>query len=260
MGFGTLLSLKHYKTEVTITDSFIPQRRVLSAPEQIVRSLKEKILDGTYSVGDHLPSESQIALEFGVSRPTAREALKILQNMSLVVSKPGLHGGYFVTGVPSDSFIANFGNYLSMGLEMQHISAAELYEFRKLVEVRVAGLAAERRSEEEVEHLGNLIRLSSINTGEFLSKDLAFHRALASASRNRLFDIAVGAINLSLNPLLRSQDLASHIPALEVQLHDIYRAIRAKDAPSAEDSMTNHLRFFWETFASSSGEAMPRNP
>lgn len=224
-------------------------RRVLSAPEQIVKVLKDWLLDGSYPPGARLPSENELAREFGVSRPTAREALKLLEAQHLVMAKAGAGGGYFAARLPSDSFISEFGDYLSMSLGTRSLSIAEVYEFRRLVEIPAAGLAAQRRTEEDVQRLQDaLMDIDDEEYPDFLTADLAFHRALATASHNQLLGIAVGAINLSVQPILQTKDLAHELPLLKAQLEAICKAVVAGSRLDAEMAMDNHLHHFRDTF------------
>lgn len=74
----------------------LPVSRVLPAYQQVANQLRELIMKGTLVVGERLPAEGEMALKFGVSRSTVREALRGLSSQSLVQTKRGVNGGTFV--------------------------------------------------------------------------------------------------------------------------------------------------------------------
>ncbi len=120
----------------------LPIRRVESAPEQIGRAVKEWILDGTLRPGDRLPTEEQMTTLFGVSRPTIREALRELRAAHVLTSGRGRTGGYRVAEVSVRTLGASVAEAISLSLQMQTLTYAQLFEVRVALELQAAGAAA----------------------------------------------------------------------------------------------------------------------
>ena len=115
-----------------------PVRRVRKAYEQVADQLRELIVRGELRPGDRLPVESALARDFGVSRATVREALRLLTAQSLVRTEKGAAGGSYVT-LPTAATISSLV-HANVGLlaETRTVTLEELLEARELVEVPAA--------------------------------------------------------------------------------------------------------------------------
>ena len=118
------------------------KRETLS--DYVMEQLKTAILEGQLKPGETLPSEKELCEKFSVGRSTIREALRALKAMGFVVRD---RDGYKVQKNPADLL----SDGLALKLLSQHISPTELFEARRLLEVKVAGLAAERATDEDIE-------------------------------------------------------------------------------------------------------------
>jgi len=138
----------------------MPVRRVRKAYEQVNDQLRELIVSGELAPGERLPNEAVLAREFGVSRATVREALRILTAQNLIRTTKGAGGGSYVT-LPTVDHISEFlrGN-LNLLSESDHVTLEEFLELRELIEVPAARLAAERASTSDVDRLRDTIRSS----------------------------------------------------------------------------------------------------
>lgn len=104
--------------------------RVSKTAELIANELRSRIARGVLTKGDVLPNELELIRQFGVSRPTLREAFRILESESLIVVRRGSRGGVIVSS-PEISVVArNFG----LLLQMAGTTLADLYEARKIYE------------------------------------------------------------------------------------------------------------------------------
>src|SRR6266568_6981324 len=112
--------------------------------EQVAVQIEERILNGELRAGDRLPTERELAEQFHVSRTAVREALKTLAQKGLVDMRPG-RGTLVIdgtTGALGDSL------GLVMRLELGAVGGSDkLIEVREILEVQIAGLAAERATE-----------------------------------------------------------------------------------------------------------------
>src|SRR3954454_18519287 len=121
--------------------------------EQIAASIQQRIGDDGLNPGDRLGTEEQLANEYGVSRPTLREALRILSSARLVRPVSGPKGGIFVTRTPEESVGRSVSDSIALLLDLKGTSIEELLEARTMLEVPLARFAATRASEETLREM-----------------------------------------------------------------------------------------------------------
>lgn len=119
-----------------MTDAAIKGR---STAEKVAAELREEIATGAFKPGELLPAEHQLVERFGVSRPTCREAIRILQSEGLLLPLRGNRGGARVS-LPDPRRISS---YAGVYLQMQQATIQEIFEARRLVEPEAAGRVAE---------------------------------------------------------------------------------------------------------------------
>lgn len=228
----------------------LPARPVRSAPEQIGTAVKEWILDGTLHPGDRLPSEEQMAKMFGVSRPTVREALRELRSNHLLSSGRGRTGGYRVAEVSVRTLGASVAEAISLSLQMQTLTYAQLFDVRVALELQAAASAAELRTDEELDRLraalAELLQLPS-DPEEVLARDLTFHRTLAESSHNPLL---IGFAGATTTAFWRFAADVGEISATQMVAHldEVVEAVAAHDADGAQLAMRAHLGYFASYF------------
>lgn len=219
------------------------------ASEAICEQIRSMILSGELKPGDRLPSERAMMDMLGRSRPTIREALRMLENDELVRIVPG-SGGAIVMQPSSQSVEQPLETMLSL----EGVSHAELLEFRRINEVAAAGWAAARRTEQELEQLSGLVALAERNSGDFRSfagYDIAFHQAIAAAGHNRIAAIVDKVVHqLVLNMLLAShakkqkREQKQMMESISRSHRAVYDAIAAGDPAAAEAAMSVHIDLF----------------
>ena len=121
-----------------------------SLPDQIATAIRESILSGALAIDQRLPNEAELAAQFGVSRPTVREALKRLAAKNLIRSQRGVSGGNFVTLPSSEQVRSDLSTTATLLVSHEVFSLAEVAESRRLLETLCARLAAERRTTEHL--------------------------------------------------------------------------------------------------------------
>ena len=205
----------------------------ISAAESVRAQLLALIQDGGLSVGDRLPSELELARSFAVSRPIVREALGALRAAGVVESRSG--SGTFVKATqPTRSGLLLLGRY----------SAEDLYEVRAHLEVPGAGLAAQRRTADQLAGLAEIVTRHATRNDpvEWVEDDLAFHVLLAEATGNDLHARLVRdlrELQHEMNIVLaRKSDLRAPLEEHAA----ILLAVRRRDAEGAEDAMASHLK------------------
>jgi DNA-binding FadR family transcriptional regulator len=216
------------------------QRKRLN--EEVSEALKKAIFVGQYRVGDKLPSESELAEVFHVSRPVVREAIRFLEVTGMVTVKQGATGGAFVSGISSRILKENVMDLLILG----NLSVSQLTETRAHIDPEIARLAADRALEEDLIELEKSVRLSQdknsgLDFSEQVENNARFHRLLGRACKNPFYSIIEHTImDFTVEFMLAIQ------PDHEV-LHDpndhgeILGAIMAHDAVKAVAVTQRHI-------------------
>ncbi|WP_182422102.1 FadR/GntR family transcriptional regulator [Aureimonas sp. ME7] len=212
-------------------------------------ALRAKILDGTFVIGDKLPTLAVLAAEFGVSRTVIREAVAALQSDGLLQSRHGV--GVFVLSAdaevpPSQASLTSFE-----GLAQSPIALMDLLELRMAFEVHAAGLAATRRSWGQESRIWDAERAfeEALDREEALdSLDFDFHRSIAEATNNQAFReffeimgprmLPQPAFSRDLNPTLINEP---YIRQTVAEHRAICEAIAAADPDGAREAMKRHL-------------------
>ena len=126
--------------------AFTPEP-VLRPREQVETQLREAIFQGVFEQGGKLPSETELASRFSVSRATVREALRSLASTGLISKVPGAAGGSFVNSFDHESFSVSLVQSMDNILRLGSIDYQEVAQVRELLEVPSASLAAVHRGE-----------------------------------------------------------------------------------------------------------------
>ena len=163
--------------------------------EQIANQIRNLISDGTLRPGDQLPSERELAEQFGVSRTVVREAIRVLGEKGLIEIQAGK--GTFVT----DSF-DKMSDVMRDTLDwVVKVSLAngmlDLVQVRELLEPGIAAIAAEMAEAEEIEIMKKAVVVMDNSMGDadaYVDADLEFHLALAEATQNSVIPVLIDPI------------------------------------------------------------------
>ena len=207
--------------------------------EQIVAYYKQQILNGTWKVGEKIPSENQLCGELGVSRASIRSAVKELIGLGVLES---MHGkGTFLI---DDLLDAQEGARYKITAQ-DCMDMGKVLEFRRIVEPEACYLAAVHMTDELLKELDasfRVMRENITNSVKFVTADLRFHRAISKASENPL-------IEKSLNRLF-DENLKDHQKMNQVfgyqdgiYYHSmILEALRGENADRARQIMFDHMQ------------------
>jgi len=222
-------------------------KKLLTLSEQIADQIRTAIISRDLKPGDKLPPEQELASQLQVSRPTIRDAIKLLAASKLIVTKPGAKGGHFVAEIDLNALINDISDYISLSLSLEGMTIDEVIEVRETVELKSCSLAALRRTDEDLIRLREC--LPSIDSGVssklFYEQDYKFHQAIAKSTHNRMVIITIEAITLSLNKFLTHADCPESLrKELIQQLYEIYEAIEQKNPDLAAAKMGQHLSLF----------------
>ncbi len=210
-------------------------------PDRIYEEILEQIVAGKFLIGDRLPSENQFASDYKVSRAVVREALSRLLADGLVATRQG--SGTFVQRKPGREFLrlAPIGGIADL---------MRCFEFRIALEGETAYLAAQRRTEDNITAMSETFeRLNEANkVGEVaVQLDIAFHKAIARASRNQLFVQTLEALDLHIfNGMNITRNLSlthnrKRLQLVQEEHRRILEAIRDGDEESARREMRAHI-------------------
>ena len=218
--------------------------RSASLGDQLSARIKSQIEAGEFAEGARLPAESDLAEQFGVSRPIIREALSRLRSEGVIVSRRG--SGSYVQRPPSPDLSAQtpFGPLNSLA------QVKMCFQFRATVEGDAAFYAARNRTEDSLtemrEALGKLEE-AVLDQMVGISPDFAFHIAIARATGNGFFEIIMKQlqtpIEFTIN-LARSLSLTrthEHRMTIQGEHVRIFEAIKAGDGETARRVMRSHL-------------------
>jgi DNA-binding FadR family transcriptional regulator len=221
----------------------IPARRSHSNHGEVARAIGVDIIAGRYGAGAKLPSDAELTLMFGVSRPVLRESVKTLVAKGLLTTKAKV-GTVVRERAAWNMFDPDvLAWHLDAGIDKHFLR--DLAEIRLAVEPRAAALAAERRSDADVVHMrASIARMHTEAAGTadgFADADLSLHLHIANASGNP-FVRSIGAV---IEAALRASFVLS-APVIDseynlsVAAHErIVDAIENRDPVAAADAMTN---------------------
>jgi GntR family transcriptional repressor for pyruvate dehydrogenase complex len=215
------------------------------ASEQIALAIRRHVEQADLQPGDRIGTEAELAAEFGVSRPTLREALRLLAGSHLVRSTQGRNGGIFVASTPNEGMGLNLSESVRTMLAADSVSLDELLQARVFLESPLAGLAALHHGDETLAALEQAVLVAeSLQPGSdaFNAADKEFHRLIADAAGNELLrsftswtiDVLQPSLAAQIGPRVRHKDIID-------QHRAILRAIRRGQQAGAERAMRAHL-------------------
>lgn len=226
-------------------------RRPVSIPYAVMEEIQRVFLERGYKVGDRLPSERELAKQLAVGRSSLREAVQGLQTMGLVEVRHGV--GTF--------FVREPGKWLLSPLKLIGLPSpnlfAELIEARLLVEVRLAALAAERATEEDIARIRECAsNRAHARHGEYVERGLEFHQAVAEAAHHSVLESMLKAVShlyfdvLDRLDMVAQNRLAAFVARQQGGHEAIIERIEARDAAGAAEAMLSHLRDLQSEFPS----------
>ncbi|WP_077613885.1 FadR/GntR family transcriptional regulator [Caenibacillus caldisaponilyticus] len=208
--------------------------------EQIVDQIKRLIEEGKLRPNDRLPPERDLAQQLGCSRTSLREACRVLESEGLIVSKPG--GGRYIQKVDQRLIL----KYQVNPIDVIEISTViQFLEAREVLEPKIAEIACERATEEDIEKMGRalvLMKEKLKKPEEEIDADSNFHLSLAQATHNFVF-VSFMDSNLNLYRQVRKQTLqkAERYSESFQEHNEILEAVKRRDKAAAMEAMKIHL-------------------
>lgn len=223
------------------------------ASEAIYEQIKELIIQGQLKPGDRLPSERSLMELMGRSRPTVREALRMLEREGFIHTVPG-GSGAVVQRLSTDIVAQSLDTMLQVG----RVSLTELGEFRLHNDVAVARWAAQRRTQKDIDALGACLEkmeqcIQRKDWEGFINLDPEFHCLLAYAGKNTVAAIMSQVLSQLSDPISIKRFLNQPESDTEKQVLNIldmhrriFDAVCEGYPQKAEEAMAFHIRTFVE--------------
>jgi DNA-binding FadR family transcriptional regulator len=235
------MSIKSEQPKSSVAPRFAPVKTKRGFQE-VADQIRSEISAGRLAPGDRLPSERDMAVQFGVSRQAVREALRGLEMAGMVASKVGVAGGAFVESGDLDVVARGLEDLSSLG----RFSNGSLLEARIIMTTTALGLACERGSEEDFDRLDadtdQIEELRIQKRFEERSKRVVdFYRILGVATHNDVFALLLNSLTQLVQRRLSAVGHAPRKDLAKVR-HEIVARLRESDAAGAVEIMVAHLQ------------------
>ena len=234
-------------TEMRDTDMFELQEccsvKRDKLPQQIIRNIRNMVLEGRLKPGDKLPSEQELIKRFSVSRQTIREVLRVLEAQGLLRIRPGAGGGTFVREVDIDVTRQSLINFF----HQKDLSLRHLLEVRQLLDPYFAETAAKALSPKDLDVLSQIVaeqkrHLDEGNLAEARRAKIQFHRDLARVTDNPLLILLQDFIETLLEKIKAQLSPDQAFSQHSFECHSrVIEALGRQDAVAARKAMFDDL-------------------
>jgi DNA-binding FadR family transcriptional regulator len=213
----------------------------LRAHEYVAEQIRRHIALRLVKPGEALPAERELAVMFGVGRPTIQHALRLLEAAGLVEARRGRTGGTFITRPEQDSLAADD---LILRVMRHRKELEDLLLYRRVIEPAVARVAAATRRGDDLAAMRRAIRgmASAASEPDYMRHDTDFHIAVAQATGNPFLTRAIEEIRMRLNDamtLLPESDTWHR--RMEGEHEALLEAVQNGDVDAAETLMQQHV-------------------
>lgn len=232
---------------MTTTDKNL-QRRMRSMPQMIADDIRIQLVSGELVPGQLLPPEKQLMDTYGISRPTLREAIQILQAETVVETIRGAKGGVVVKAPDASVVIRQVG----VLLQLSGASFADVYAARSPIEIAAVRALAQRARTDDIEALRSIIEEAKVcvdgggeEFGRFAGR---FHRAVVHRAGNTtmsfVVDMLASLTDALYNRKVTTKELAFRQAAAMKAIRSwakLVDLLEAHDMDRAEAHWTKHL-------------------
>lgn len=219
--------------------------------EAAVERVADAIERNRLRPGDRLPGEHELAAALGISRPTLRQALRVLEHAGAVEVRRGKTGGVFVASelVP--------GPALESAVAMEESAVVEALRARRVLETVVTHEAVRRATDDDfdaLERANELLRAHLGRRALVMRADALFHRGVVRACHNRTLEAAMRHVGATLAPIRDAYSGGVERDRQTLRVHERQlEAMRAGDAAALEHVLDEHFRMLEDTFAAAIG-------
>nr|BFF07998.1 FCD domain-containing protein [Brevibacterium otitidis] len=236
-----------------------PERRApAKSYAAILDAVEDRLRSGQLRIGDRLPSERALAEEFGISRNSVREAIRILDALGLV--RPGVGSGPSAGAIVISEPSAALGWGLRMHLVSSFLPVVDVVAVRRLLEADAAAAAARRDIASDPEAGQTLARAAEILAAlddpdlpdeTFHELDAQFHLAITSLGGNEVTTTILGSLRqATVGYVQEGVRLLADWPQVRLRLQEQHRqilaAVAGSDPQAAADAVTAHVEWFYQ--------------
>lgn len=224
---------------------------------ELAEILQEKIVHGGLVVGESLPSERDLMVQYSVSRATVREALRVLGAKGLIEVRRGRRGGSYISAPSSEAISRS----LDLFIQGHDVRFSDLLAVREAIEPVAAAQAAHYRTQEDIKDIFRLLRESNRALNDlrlFSELNLEWHLAIVRASHNPLFLSFMTSIGSMLYSATERDEFDLATRTIVTRSHRrISEAIAAGDGEAARRRMMRHVTSYSEQLDLKIQEAAP---
>lgn len=211
----------------------------MSMSDEVISRFKDLITRRVLVPGEKLPPERTLAEAMDVSRPTLRQGLRALQILGVIRSRQG--SGSYLSDRPSDILKAP----LEFALAMKGTMTGDMFEARFAIEVKLAELAAQRRTEADLKEMRSALSSMQAAMGNpelWCKHEIRFHDAIVQAARNPVMATVMEMLSHLLLESRKQTVLLLNDYNRSYRLHDnVFQAIEAGDPVRATAAMVEHF-------------------
>jgi GntR family transcriptional repressor for pyruvate dehydrogenase complex len=228
---------------------FVEPVRMIRTFETAIANIVEGIERSRLASGERLPNETDLANQLGISKPTLRQALRVLERSGLLVVRQGKAGGIFLNSdfLPVDEITHNI-------VEEEQV-VLETLRARRVIETAVTSEAVDKAGDEdfsEIQRTVDLLRRAA-DSKHIMRADTMFHRAVARASHNRVLEETIHVVYSHLAPI---RDTHGQTPTnAAADMYDVHSrqlaAMRERDLDGTLEALEQQFRFLEDRFAAS---------
>ncbi len=228
----------------------------ISISREIAEQLRDAIVTGRFKIGERLPTEDELAQRYGVSRPSVREALKLLAAQNLIRARRGPTGGNFVVQPSYEELAESLSGAATLLVGFGALGIDEIIEARRSLQGSCLDLAIRNADDEHLRDIEAALTRQQdpgLSDEAFCQADVAFHRALVDATGNGMLRFVMYTVIEALIPVTnmivtvareRSDIIDTHRRMLE--------ALRRRDRAALQASMDDLLDYLLVKFEQAS--------
>lgn len=223
--------------------------RLVKAAEVVAANLRRRIVRGELAPGAVLPNENDLTAEFGISRPTLREAFRVLEAEGLITVRRGSRGGARVRR-PS---IATAASHVGHVLQYRGATVQDVYTARDVIEAPAARIVAERCAADDLARLAAAVAaeegLRSGDVMKLVAQQHEFHLLITELAGNTTLHLLDQALHHMVESIGRSRVIAARDSATDFRHTDaasdvharVVELIRRGDEDGADRLWRRHL-------------------
>lgn len=216
-----------------------PRINRVAISDELVARFKDLIARGVFVPGHRLPPERDLAEALAVSRPTLRQALRALQIMGVIRARQG--SGSYLADSASDIMRVP----LEFALALKNVAKTDLFETRCTLEVKLASLAAERRTEKDLHAMRHALHEMEKTMGDpegWCRTEPQFHNCIVQAARNGVMSTMIEMLSqMLMESRKETVRLLTDYTSSYLSHENVYVEIERQDASAAARMMMEHF-------------------